>query len=95
MLPKRLCLQDKQDTETLCLLEFLHLYLLSHFLFKHAWTIFIVGTLMNEGIRTEKAVDKQFPLAFLNYWYFYAMRRTEVLRQERLFFSHFLKMAQW
>lgn len=34
-------------------------------------------------------------LAFLNYWYFYIRRQNEGFRQERLFFSHFLKMTQW
>ena len=47
-----------------CLLEFVCLYLLSHFICKHAWTILTVGTLMNEGIRTDDAVHKQFLLPF-------------------------------
>lgn len=46
------------------LLASLCLYLLSYFIFKHAWTILIVGTLVNEGIRTNEAVDEQFSLAF-------------------------------
>lgn len=43
------------------LLASLCLYLLSY---KHAWTILIVGTLVNKGIRTNEAVDEQFSLAF-------------------------------
>ena len=68
----------------------------SVFIFEHAWTILIVATYISAK---ESVPMKQWTrgllLPFLNYWCFYAMRQHEVFRQERLFFPHFLKMAQW